>query len=353
MPRSIYTVPAQPLRIAYHTTKDGRPLPLLGSLTRPSGVLAGPVALVDRLEGYAAASNAAVNTREWTFAEYRADQIGDDVDVTETSVVESCLVDHRVDYRKYVDEPSETESEAAQRTRSIANQTEARAAVFDRVGEWPDPWSGATFAFGETAAQPLRAKMVSRINFPSAEFEYVESAGPYAARVEFRQAVAPIRWIIFPGAAPGAQVKAQINFPNIAMSANNVSALPTKPVRLAPHLLLLTPSANWNGQWPAAGTSLQRYAAISLGTLDVPVASSMANATHFLDEEDAPTMEAIFTIPPSRILLPVLLWHSGTLADFIDATIPIARDSDATYGSAIFSIANSYYLTILDSNIGT
>lgn len=354
MPRSIYTVPAQKPGISFHTTKDGHRLPLLGTVTRPSGVLNGPVPLVDHFRAQSAAPNAAANLRRWDYAEYPPTVIGDNTNTVTTGNSPYYLADLMIYYNKRIEANPQNDEE--RRALSLTNQEAARQAVFGKLNEWPNACSEQNFIIGDTTAQTLLMnRPVSNVEIAYEGIEYDERGYYNRAMVEFRQSVAFLRWLIFPGAASGAQVVAKVSFEDLVITAQNLFATQsTDPVQLQPQIELYTLPTRWTGQWPAAGVPLQQFLTLFLGTLDVPVKpEGMAGCTHYLAEANTPTYTAAFTVPASRIVLPVLRWHSGFVTDFINRTVPIARDPGEVSGASFFSlISNGVKLTISDTDIG-
>lgn len=354
MPRSIYTVPAQKPGISFHITKDGHRFPLLGTVTRPSGVLSGPVPLVDHLRAQSAAPNAAANLRRWDYAEYPPTVIGDNTNTVTTGNSPLYLSDLVIYYDKRIEANPQSDEERL--ALSLTNQEAARQAVFNKIKEWPNAYSEQNFIFGDTTAQTLLMnRPVNEIRVACEDIDYEERGYYNRASVNFRQYVASLRWLIFPGAASGAQVVAKITFDDLVITAQNTfDTQPTDPVRLQPQLVLYTLPTGWTGQWPAAGVPLQQFLTLFLGTLDVPVKpEGMAGCTHHLYAEEMPTYTTTFTVPASRVVLPVLRWHSGFVTDFIHRTVPIARDSGEVSGASLFSlISNGVKLTIPDTDIG-
>lgn len=354
MPRSIYTVPAQKPGISFHTTKDGHRLPLLGTVTRPSGVLTGPVPLVDHIRAQSAAPNAAANLRRWDYAEYPPTVIGENTDTVTTGNSPLYFSDSVIHYDKRIDANPQNDEERS--ALSLTNQEAARQAVFGKLNEWPNAYSEQNFIFGDTTAQTLLMnRPVNEAEIACEHIDYEEYGYYNRARVNLRQHAAFLRWLIFPGAATGAQVVAKVSFEDIVITAQSLfETQPIDPVRLQPQLVLYTPPTNWTGQWPAAGVPLQHFLTYFLGTLDIPVKpEGMAGCTHILDAADAPTYTAAFTVPASRVVLPVLRWHSGFVTDFIHRMVPIARDPGEVSGASFFSlISNGVKLTISDTDIG-
>ena len=354
MPRSIYSVPAQKPGISFHTTKDGHRLPLLGTVTRPSGVLNGPVPLVDHLSAQTAAPNAAANLRRWDYAEYPPTVIGDNTNTVTTGNSPLYLSDLQIYYDKRIE--ANPQSDEERRALSLTNQEAARQAVFGKLNEWPNAYSEQNFIFGDTTAQTLLMnRPVSDVEIAHEQIEYEERGYYNRATVNFRQYAAFLHWLIFPGAASGAQVVAKVTFDDLVITAQNIFATEqTEPVQLQPQLELYTLPTGWTGQWPAAGVPLQQFLTLFLGTLDVPVKpEGMAGCTHHLYAEEMPTYTTAFTVPASRVVLPVLRWHSGFVTDFINRTVPIARDPGEVSGACYFNlISNGVKLTISDTDIG-
>jgi hypothetical protein len=316
-------------------------------------VLTGPVPLVDHLRAQSAAPNAAANRRRWDYAEFPPTVIGDNTNTVTTSNAPTYLSDLVIYYDKRIEANPQNDEERL--ALSLTNQEAARQAVFNKIKEWPNAYSEQNFIFGDTTAQTLvMNRPVNEIEIAEEGIDYEERGYYNRATVNFRQYAAFLRWLIFPGAASGAQVVAKVTFDDLVITAQNSNTQPTEPVQLQPQLELYTLPTGWTGQWPAAGVPLQQFLTLFLGTLNVPVKpEGMAGCTHHLYAEEMPTYTTAFTVPASRVVLPVLRWHSGFVTDLINRIAPIARDPGEVSGGSFFTlISNGVKLTIPDTAIG-
>jgi hypothetical protein len=279
--------------------------------------------------------------------------IGDNTNTVTTGNSPLYLSDLVINYDKRIEANPQNDEERL--ALSLTNQEAARQAVFNKIKEWPNAYSEQNFIFGDTTAQTLvMNRPVNEIEIAEEGIDYEERGYYNRAIVNFRQYVAFLRWLIFPGAASGAQVVAKVTFDDLVITAQNSNTQPTEPVQLQPQLELYTLPTGWTGQWPAAGVPLQQFLTLFLGTLNVPVKpEGMAGCTHHLYAEEMPTYTTAFTVPASRVVLPVLRWHSGFVTDLINRMVPIARDPGEVSGASYLSIiSNGVKLTIPDTAIG-